>query len=97
MIKNFYTSLDISTESLGLDLGEDGEEDGEIIIALPFCPQCHTKVSVMTAYQTELQNMKSKCNSIRNDIAFTVVETISQNSRDGPIDHIRQQIYDSKF
>jgi len=75
MIKNFYTSLNISLGSTG-----DGEEDEEVL-SLPFCPQCHTKVSVMSAYQIELQNINSKCNSMRNDLAFTVVETMGQNSR----------------
>jgi len=89
MAKTFLTSLNIPFWSTG-----DGEDDEKEVLYLPFCPRCHTKVSVLAAYQTEKQNIESKFNSIRKDIAFTAVETIRQNSAADPI---RQEIYDSKI
>ena len=92
MIKNFYIALNIPWLTSGEEDGEDEE-----VVYLPFCPQCHTKVSVMQTYQIELQNLQAKFNSVRNDLAFAVVQSIGKHSKDGPIVQIRQQIFESKF
>ncbi len=93
MIKSFYIALNIPWSGSG---DEDGDDDEEVV-SLPFCPQCHSKVSVMQTYMIELQNIQSKFNSVRNDVAFSIVNSIGRHSKDGPIVQIRQQIYESKY
>src|SRR5271154_3734605 len=50
MGKVFYKVLNIPPSTQSNDVMEDDEsteEEDDSIISLPFCPQCHSKVSVM--------------------------------------------------
>ena len=92
MIKMFYSALNIPAPDDG---GDDEDEDP--VISLPFCPQCHSKISVMSSLHGQLQLIQAQFSNIRNDVVFTIVETNGMNCRKGPMDFIRQQIYDSEF
>ena len=85
----FYSALDIPP----LQLGDDDDDD---VVSLPYCPQCHTKISIMFNLHCQLAAIQHQYDCVRNEIAFLVVETISKNCRNGPMDFIRQQIFESK-
>lgn len=84
MTKDFYLALNIPS----------GGQDEESILSLPFCPDCHSKVSVMFSVHQQLKNILQTFNCTRNDLAFSIVESIDKNCRNGPLDLIRQQIFE---
>lgn len=94
-----YNCFFLFHEALNLPAPDDGadEDDDDAVISLPFCPPCHSKISVMASLHGQLQIIQGQFSKIRNDVVFTIVETNEKNCRKGPMDFIRQQIYDSKF
>src|SRR2546426_197121 len=54
--KDFYVALNIPEDELG-------------VAALPFCPECHSKVAVMFSLHQQLQNILQNFNCVRNDLA----------------------------
>jgi hypothetical protein len=82
--QDFYVSLDIP-------------HDNDSVVALPFCPECHSKVTVMFSLHQQVQSIMQNFNSVRNGLAFNVVETINKNCRKGPLDLIRKQIVERKL
>ncbi|CAG7825328.1 unnamed protein product, partial [Allacma fusca] len=71
-----------------------GEEEGDEVLLLPYCPDCHSKISVMFNLYSQLEQLQNQYACVRNEIAFIVVETIGKNCKNGPMDFIRQQICD---
>ena len=94
MTKVFYKAMNIPPFQTGGD--EDGDED-DVLLSLPYCPECHSKISVMFNLYTQLEMLQNQYACVRNEIAFIVVETIGRNSSRGPMDFIRQQIFESKI
>ena len=95
---SFYECLKITelTSESADDANNNDDKNGTVMV-LPFCPQCHSKVSVLYSFAAQLKRLKEDFEALRADIAVTVVQTFTQENRYDPVDYVRRQIHDGMF